>query len=106
MAIDGNVWVTSGGNIFKFLRGEKQNFEISGLTGNSSVFGEIYTNGGLDNLYVVDKANSALLVISKDGVYKKAYQASEFSQAKGICVNADESKVFIAVGNKVLETSL
>ena len=25
MAIDGNVWVTSGGSIYKFLRGEKQN---------------------------------------------------------------------------------
>lgn len=106
LSIDGNVWVASGGNIYKFLRGEKQNFEISGLTGGNSSFGEIYTNAEIDNLYVVDRANSALLVIGKDGVYKKAYQADEFGQAKGIAVNTDESKVYIAVGNKVLETSL
>ncbi|GEM_PF-3145195 len=106
MVIDGNVWVSSGQKIYKFLRGETQNFEISGLIGNTSAFGEIYTSAEMDNLYVIDKANSALLVISKDGVYRKAYQASEFGQAKGIAVDDSETNIYIATGNKVIVAPL
>ena len=104
-AIDGNVWVTNGGKIYKFLRGENQNFEISGLSsvGELSI---IYTDADLDTLYVIDRQNSALLVITKDGLYQKAYESKEFARANDLVVNDDESKVYLAVGDKILEAEL
>jgi len=106
LAIDGLVWLTKGDKIFKFLRGARQDFEISGLTGANFEFGEIYTNANLDSLYVVDRANSALLVISKDGVYQKAYQSAEFGKASDLVISDDGTKMYLSVDSKILEAAL
>jgi len=106
MAIDGNVWLTSGQKILKFLRGENKNFEISGLTAPVGEFGIVYTSSSLDNLYVVDSKNSALLVVGKDGVYKKAYQSAEFGRASDVVINNDEDTMYIADGPRILEAKL
>ena len=106
LAIDGSIWLTKGDKIFKFLRGERQDFEISGLTGANFEFGEIYTNTSLDNLYVVDRANSALLVIGKDGLYQKAYQSAEFGKASDLIVSEDGTKMYLSVDSKILEANL
>lgn len=105
-AIDGLIWVADGNKVFKFNRGEKQDFEIWGLAGGAGELGIIYTSTSLDNLYIVDVTNSALLVVGRDGIYKKAYQSPEFGKASDLVVSDDESKVYITVGNKVLEAGL
>ncbi|MBI3283035.1 hypothetical protein HYZ70_03065 [Candidatus Curtissbacteria bacterium] len=104
-SIDGAIWVTEGSNIAKFLRGEKQDFAISGLTG-AGEFSLIYTTASLDNLYVVDFVNSALLVIGKDGLYKKVLQSSEFSRASDLAVDEAEEKLYITSGARILAASL
>ena len=106
MTIDGNVWLTIGQKVLKFLRGENKNFEISGLTAPIGEFGAMYTSSSLDNLYVVDSQNSALLVVGKDGIYKKAYQSAEFGRASDLVVADAEDKMYVAVGNKILEAPL
>lgn len=105
-AIDGSVWVTNGKQVLKFLRGEKQEFAISGLAGEVGQLGAVYTSTALDNLYVVDKVNSALLVVNKDGIYQKSFQSGDFGKATDILVNSDESKIYVAVGQKILEAPL
>ena len=105
-AIDGSIWVTNGSKILKFTRGTQDNFVIVGLSGKLGELGAIYTGGTLGNLYALDKTNSALLVISKDGTYKKAYQAPEFGRALDILVTDDESTLYVAVDGKVLSASI
>lgn len=105
-AIDGSIWVTSGSQILKYTRGKRDEFTISGLGGSNSQFGEIYTDSDLDNLYVVDVANSALLVIGKDGVYKKAYQSPDFGKASGLVVDEGAGKMYVSVDNKILSAEL
>lgn len=105
-AIDGSIWVSAGGKILKFTRGEKESFEISGLVGGVGEFSLIYTTPDLDNLYVVDLTNSALLVISKEGVYKGVLQSPEFSRASDLVVDETEERVYISSGSKVLEASI
>ncbi|MDO8487129.1 MAG: hypothetical protein Q7S45_02475 [Candidatus Curtissbacteria bacterium] len=104
--IDGSIWVTKGDRVLKFIRGAQEDFQISGLSGKLGELGPIYTDGTLDNLYVVDKVNSALLVIGKDGIYKKAYQAPEFGKASDILVTDDASILYVAVDGKVLSASI
>ncbi len=106
MAIDGSVWVTKGGAILKYTRGKKDDFNISGLVGASSDFGEIYTDSDLDNVYVVDRANSAILVIGKDGNYLRSYQSDKLAQAMGVLVDEKLGKIYIASGNRVLVADL
>ena len=105
-AIDGSIWVTKGAEILNFLQAKPQGFQISGLTFPVGEFGQIYTSSGIDSLYVIDKANSALLVISKDGVYLKTYQSGEFAKASDLVIDGEEKKLYLAVGNKVLEADL
>ncbi|MEX2028136.1 MAG: hypothetical protein WD988_01385 [Candidatus Curtissbacteria bacterium] len=105
-AIDGSIWVTRGDKVLKFTRGVAEDFVISGLSGKIGELGPIYTDANLGNLYVIDKTNSALLVISKDGVYKKAYQAPEFGKASDILVSEDESTLYVAVDGKILQASI
>ena len=106
LAIDGSIWVTRGTEILNFLQTEPQSFQISGLTSPVGELGQIYTSSGIDNLYVIDKANSALLAISKEGVYLKSYQSSEFAKAADIAVDSAQKKLYLAVENKVLEADL
>jgi len=105
-AIDGSIWVSSGNKIFKYTRGAKENFEISGLVGGVGEFGLIYTNSSLDNLYIVDMTNSAVLVVNKEGVYKKVLQSPEFGRATDLAVDENEEKLYISTGSKILEASL
>ena len=106
LVIDGSIWVSSGSEVFQYLRGDKQGFAISGLTISAGEYGEIYTDSESDNVYVVDKTNSALLVVSKDGIYSKAYQSPEFGRASDLVVDEDNGKFYVAVGSKVLEGNL
>lgn len=106
MAIDSLVWVTNGRKILKFNRGTLEGFEINGLPEGSGDFGLIFTDSNLDNLYVVDKVNSVLLVIDKKGQYKRALSAPEFGRAADILVNDAEDKIFMTDGNKILTTGL
>ena len=106
LVIDGSIWVSSGSEVFQYLRGDKQGFAISGLSTPVGNLGLIYTDSQVENIYVVDSQNSALLVINKDGVYTKAYQSAEFAGASGLVVDEDNGKFYVAVGSKVLEGEL
>lgn len=105
-AIDGSVWVTKGNQILNYLRGTKQEFNISGLSNSDVTFGEIYTNADIDNLYVVDTKNKALLTFGKDGLFKKANQADDFAKAAGLVVDEVAGKIYVAVGEKILVADL
>lgn len=105
MAIDGSIWVANGREIFNFLRGERQDFALSGLPGNLGEFSAIYTDVDFSDIYVVDRENSALLVIGKDGTFKRSYQSEEFASAADVAVDG-KGKVYVAVGSRVLEGSL
>jgi len=65
-------------------------------------FGVIYTSSQLDNLYVIDSVNSALLVIGKDGIYKRVYQSGEFARTADIVVNPGEKTMYLVSANKIL----
>lgn len=104
-AIDGSVWVTKGSEVFKYTRGVRDEFKIEGLLG-AGVFGEIYTSADVDNVYVVDKSNSALLVVGKDGVYTKSYQSPEFSRATALFIDEESGKMYIGSGGRVLVADL
>ena len=92
--------------MFEYLRGDKESFEISGLTSSVGKLSEIYTDSESKNIYVVDSENNVLLVVDKDGIYKKAYQSNEFGKVNGLVVDEQAGKFYIAVGSEILEGNL
>lgn len=105
LAIDGSVWITNGSSVLKYTRGVDDNFSISGISGIGEL-GEIYTNSDSEKVYVIDKTNSALLVIGKDGLWEKSYNSNEFSRATDLYVDEESGKMYIATGSKILRADL
>lgn len=104
-AIDGSIWVTNGQEILQFTRGTNNNFKIEGISGLGTL-GEIYTNSDSSKLYVIDRSNSALLVVGKDGAYEKSYNSGEFAKARDLFVDELNGKMYITSGSRVLVADL
>jgi hypothetical protein len=65
-----------------------------------------YTNADLANLYLLDKGNSRVVVVSKTGEYQKEYLWSGLGQANDLVVTSDEGQIFLLSGGKIFTISL
>ncbi len=102
LTVDGSLWVlTKDGQILKFLQGQKDSFVLSGL--NKPLFepSMIFTDFDSQNLYVLDKGNSRVVVFSKNGEYQAEYHWSELNQAQDLAVVEAEKKIFCLLGSKI-----
>ncbi len=107
MMIDGSVWVLGSDNrILKFTRGVKDGFTLTGLTKPLSQTVAFYTNADLKNLYLLDKGNSRVVVISKTGEYQKEYLWSGLDQVDDLVVTSDEGQIFLLSGGKIFTINL
>lgn len=107
MAIDGSIWVLqSNGSVMKFTRGIRDTFNFSGL--NNPLFEPkaIYTEFDLENLYILDGANSRIVVFSKSGEYKAEYSWAGLSQTTDFVVAENESKIFLLNESKIYELGI
>ncbi|MBU1018444.1 MAG: hypothetical protein ABII07_02045 [Patescibacteria group bacterium] len=108
MAIDGYVWVlNSDGTIVKLMSGAKENFQIQRepLTDYSGAT-KIYTAFESSQLYLLDSANSRVLVFNKDAntgnlVYSTQYVFDELDEIRDIYVAQDESRMYLLTEDSV-----
>ena len=107
LAIDGSVWIISlDGSIFKFTRGKRDDFKISGLDKPFVNPTKIFTNTDMDNLYVLDNGNSRIVVLNKEGVYQAQYQSSILKTAKDFEVMEKDKKIYFLSKDKIYEMDL
>ncbi len=108
LAIDGNVWVLlKDGGIMKFTRGKKDTFVLTGLDKQFNEPIKIYTDEGLDNLYILDIKNTRIVVINKEtGEYKEQYVWSGIAGATNIVVDKQESRILLLTGQRIYEIEL
>lgn len=107
MAIDGSIWVLrEDGFIWKFTRGEKDAFGMAGLDKSLVEPNLIYTDDDSENLYVLDKGNSRIVVLAKSGEYEASYYWSGLATTKGMAVSEEAGKIFLLEGNKIYEIDL
>jgi hypothetical protein len=102
LTIDGSLWVlTKDGQILRFLQGQKDPFILSGL--NKPLFepSVIFTDFDSQNLYLLDKGNSRIVVFSKNGEYQAEYHWPELNQVQDLVVVEAEKKIFCLMGSKV-----
>lgn len=102
MAIDGFIWLLKNdGQILKYVRGVKENFNISRL---DTAFGEnarIYTDDEADRLYVLDPVNKRVVVLEKTGEYANQYLWDGISQTTSIAVDEKGNKIYLLGGSKI-----
>lgn len=102
MGIDGSIYVlNTDGTIDKYTKGAKEDFSISGLEKPMSGPTRIVTTEDGDNIYVLDKGNSRIVVLDKTGKFVKAYSADILKNARDIDPQEAENAVFVLSGDKV-----
>lgn len=108
IAIDGSVWLLfNEGTIVKFTRGIKDPFTVSGLEKNFDGAEKLYTDKDLDNLYVLDKNNTRVVVINKDtGEYQAQYIWPGIAGAMDIFASETENKILLLTGERIYEIDL
>lgn len=96
MAIDGSVWILfSDGSVKKYTKGKAEGFSVSGLPSPFKNPTQLFTDSDTESLYILDKGNSRIVVLDKNGTFKKAYQASILAKATAIDVQEKEKKIYI-----------
>ena len=108
IAIDGSVWLlNSDGTITKFLSGVEEDFNLdrAPLTSFAGAT-KIYTAFESSQLYVLDPANSRVLVFNKDAkdgdlVYSTQYVFDGLDDIRDVYVAQAENRMYILTGTKV-----
>lgn len=107
-AIDGSVYVlTNTGEIIKFYRGARVNFELKDIPGGKLTGDIVFTNENLDQIFVLNKAEKKIYVLSKletEAVYKKQIVLENTEPIVDIFVR--EGRLFALGEQKVYEIKL
>jgi hypothetical protein len=107
MSIDGSVWVLEAdGTILKFTQGGRDAFTISGLDKSLANPQAIFTDDDQENLYILDKDNSRVVVINKSGEYHSQYRWEGMGGVSHLMASEEEKKILLLSGNKVYEIEI
>lgn len=107
MAIDGFVWVVGGSigtKIQKYVGGVSENFTISGLEGDLGQNLMLYTDENATQLYILDRDNSRVVVVTKEGDYVEQWTAEAFKDTNGLYVDEKGKRAYFAAGTHVWAT--
>ena len=106
-AIDGAIYISSERDIFKFVSGKKQDFQIKNLPRAFGKIVDLYTQQKSSNLYVLDKENGSIVVISKDlGEYKGIYESELIKESDSFVVDEKNKTFYFLVGNTIHQINL
>ena len=108
LAIDGAIWVLfTDGRVNKYVRGQKDAFLIMGLDESFNQPIALYTDENCDNLYILDRNNMRVVVISKDfGDYQAAYTWAGMAGAIDFIASEEEGKMLFLTGTRIYEIGL
>ena len=107
MTIDGSIYVLYGnGTINKYTRGAEDDFEVTGLPNNLSSPTRIFTNEGFDNIYILDRGNSRVVVIDKEGGFVNSYSADVIKNAREFDIDEESGRIFVLSGGKVYQIDI
>ncbi len=107
MAIDGSVWVLfTDGRIQKFTRGKPDAFTPSGLDSPLGKPVKIVTAADIDKIYVLDTAQSRIVVFNKNGAYHEQYQTKMLKKAVDLEVKEKEKKLLFLADGKIWQIDL
>ncbi len=107
IAIDGAIYILQkDGTILKYLRGNKESFNVTGLDKPFSSPARIFTSREINNLYILDSGNQRIVVLDKNGAYQAQYQAGILKTAVDFQVKETDKKIFLLSASKIYQIDL
>lgn len=108
MVIDGFIWILlDNGQIVKLSGGLVEPFEIVGIDKPFGSSDGLSGDERSNNLYVMDKSNSRVVVINKDnGQYQTQYESEIINQSKYLYVDEPAKKMYLVTETKVFTIDL
>lgn len=102
-AIDQSVYVAQKKLITKYTSGLQDGFSPTYPDSGPSIT-RVMTGGDVDDLYIWDKSNGRVVILSKNGDYRKTIESSILSKASSVEVFADAA--YALQGSKIYKVSL
>jgi hypothetical protein len=81
-------------------------FYIQGLDKPFSQDLVLFTDKECDNLYILDRKNTRIVVINKIGIYKKSYVWPGIAGVSNIAVSENLKKIYLLSGSRLYTLDL
>jgi hypothetical protein len=102
LAIDGSLWILfRDGSIVKYTRGVQDAFAVSGLDVSFAEPIRLFTDENQENLYILDRKNTRVIVISKTGEYQAQYVWPGMAGAVDVFASEAMGKIFLLTDNRI-----
>jgi hypothetical protein len=98
LAIDSAIYIGFSQSILKFISGVKEDFKNNFPNKNLTIK-KIYTDKELSKVYVFDKKNGLIYVLTKNGDYQQQISSEVIKKASDFVVYKD--KIFLLLKNKI-----
>lgn len=92
--------------VLKYSLGSPQSFSLSGVSPEIGNIDAISADPDNENVYLLDKAGSRVVVIDKNGKYKAQYINEGIAAANSLAVSESEKKIILLTGEKLLSIEL
>jgi len=106
MVINGAIWVLKKEGLEKYLRGSREVFGVEGLDRSFLEYSGLYTSPNEEKLYILDRGNSRVVVLEKNGQYHSQYKNSQIGSAQSLVVSEKEGRIFLLQASKIYEITL
>lgn len=105
--IDGDVWLgTNQGAVFHYRQGGSVDFSYQGVLDKPSSSVYLFSREESELLYVLEPAAKRILVLTKQGEYRKAITSDDLATATGLIVNEKSNKAYVLSGSLVYEVGI
>ncbi len=102
MTIDGMIWILSGsGNTEKYSYGNPQPLETISVSPPMINPTFIYTNENAKGVYLLDRENSRIVVLGKEGKYIAQYTNEKLNNSSGLAVSEEKGLIIFLSENKL-----
>jgi hypothetical protein len=107
LAIDGNIYVLkNNGQIEKFFTGEREKFNVSGVSPKLSNPTEIWTYRDVDNIYVLEPTKKRVVILNKEGKIIKQLKGKEWSNPTNMIIEEKKNTGYVIDNGKIYKFSL
>ncbi len=98
--------VTKDGEVHIFTAGKEDGFSVKGLDKPLNNPVSIVAHVDLENIYIADKGNNRIVVLSKSGELVAQYKPANpsiWDDIRSIDVSLDEKTIYLLNGSKIYE---
>ena len=101
-SIDGQIYVLNAdGQVLKYLKGEKQDFELKAMDPLFIAATKIIVSQDLEYIYILEPVSKRLAIFNKAGDFLSQYQFDKLDNLKDFDVDEKGKKIYVLDGTKV-----